>query len=229
MLAGAPRRRRVRPRLSDEAATHVRELIVSGQLHTGDFIRPEAVAEELEISATPAREGLLLLQAEGFLEVEPRRGFRVTALSTKDVSDMFEAQALLAGELGARAAQNVTDAQLAELESLQDRLEAAAKDEDLDRVEELNFEFHRAVYFLADAPKIAWLLRSTLRYAPRRFYATIGGWPEATLHDHREIMTALRSGDVLAAREALSGHIRSAGRLLVEHLEAQERGDRSAD
>jgi len=49
------RRTRRRPRLSDEAAVHVRELIISGQLSAGEFIRPETVAHELDVSATPAR------------------------------------------------------------------------------------------------------------------------------------------------------------------------------
>ncbi len=81
------RRKRRRPRLSDEAAAHVRELIISGQLTAGEFVRPETVAHELDISATPAREGLLALQSEGFLRVEPRRGFLVSPLSAQDIRD----------------------------------------------------------------------------------------------------------------------------------------------
>jgi hypothetical protein len=57
------RRKHRRPRFSDEAAART-ELIISGQLSAGEFIRPETVAQELEISVTPAREGLLALQSE---------------------------------------------------------------------------------------------------------------------------------------------------------------------
>ena len=69
------RRKRRRPRLSDGAAAHGRERITPGQLTAGEFIRRETVAQELDISATPARKGLLALQSEGLLKVEPRRGF----------------------------------------------------------------------------------------------------------------------------------------------------------
>lgn len=215
------RRRRRRPRLSDEAANHVRELIVAGHLKAGQFIRPEVVAEELGISATPAREGLLLLQSEGFLHVEPRRGFVVSPLSPKDIIDTFEAQALLAGELAARAAQLATPAEVAGLVEIQKELEDAAQRDDITTVEELNFEFHRALYRLAASPKILWLLRATLRYAPRRFYPTIGGWPESTVHDHADIIVALRSADAEAARAAMLAHIRVAGDLLAKHLQEE--------
>lgn len=212
------RARRRRPRLSDAVAVHVRELIISGRLKAGEYIRPEVVADELGMSATPAREGLLQLQTEGFLKVEPRRGFVVSPLSPKDISDTFEAQALLAGELCARAAGLVTSADVKALHELQARLDQAAERGDFAAVEELNFEFHRAVYHLSDAPKIHWLLASTLSYAPRRFYPTIEGWPASSSHDHHAILKALRTSDAEAARQAMADHIRRAGELLTQHL-----------
>jgi len=212
------RGRRRRPRLSDDAAAHIRELIISGQLKGGEFIRPEAVAEEIGISATPAREGLLQLQTEGFVKIEPRRGFVVAPLSPKDISDTFEAQALLAGELSARTAGLVTSADVKALQGIQTELEQAAERGDLAEVEELNFEFHRVIYRIADAPKIRWLLAATLSYAPREFFPTIGGWSAASSHDHRAILTALRASDSEAARQAMTDHIRRAGTLLAHHL-----------
>src|SRR6201997_233606 len=95
---GFPRRQ-----LSDEVASYVRELIMSGRLRSGEFIRQERIAEELQLSATPVREGLLSLKGEGFVELKPRRGFVVAPLSASDVRDLFTAQALLAGELVSRA------------------------------------------------------------------------------------------------------------------------------
>lgn len=209
-----------RPRLSDEVAGHVREQIIAGALTAGTFIRPERVAEELDVSATPAREGLLTLQSEGFLKVVPRRGFLVLPLSTKDIRDTFDAQALLGGELAARAAATATPGLVADLAALQEKLRYAAEQGDLTGVERLNFEFHRAIYRHADAPKLSWLLGATLGYAPRRLWASIEGWPSLTLHDHEEVLDALRRNDPDAARAAMARHIVEAGHALIEHLES---------
>ncbi|CAJ1586640.1 GntR family transcriptional regulator [[Mycobacterium] wendilense] len=207
-------------RLSDLAAAHVRELIVAGQLRAGEFIRPETVAEELGISATPAREGLLLLQTEGFLTIEPRRGFSVTALSSEDIRDIYDAQALLGGELTARAARIITPEVVNELEAIQTDLERAAAEEDYEAVERLNHQFHATIYRLAGSRKIRWLIKTTLPYAPRKFFAAVEGWPEASAQDHRAIIEHLRAGDQEAAREAMARHIRNAGALLADHLAA---------
>jgi DNA-binding GntR family transcriptional regulator len=208
-----------RARLSDEVASYVRELIISGQLRSGEFIRPESVAEALDISATPAREGLLALQGEGFLQTEPRRGFVVAPLTGKDVSDLFVAQALLAGELAARAARAASPDDLAELEGIQAALEEAARSDALETLEQLNFAFHRTINKLANAPKMAWLLGIALRYTPGRFYATISGWPAATIEDHRGILDALLAKDAEAARDHMAAHFVHAGGLLAHHFD----------
>lgn len=213
----AGRRRRRRPRLSDEVAEYVRELIVSGQLKPGEFIRPEVVAEEVGVSATPSREGLLSLQSEGLLRVEPRRGFVVAPLSGSDIEDVFTGQALLGGELAARATTRLADEDIDALESIQADLESAAQRGEGDEVERLNHEFHRAIYRAADSPKLAWMLSSSLSYAPRRFFASVAGWPQASADDHRAIIASLRRRDADAARAAMAEHIRNAGQLLAAH------------
>jgi DNA-binding GntR family transcriptional regulator len=210
---------RQRLQLGAEAASYVRDLIVSGQLQGGDFIRPESVAKDLGISATPVREGLLALNSQGFVRLEPRRGFVVIPLTGADIRDLFAGQALLAGELAARAVKRRTPTSLADLEQIHFELEVAAERGAHDELEELNFRFHRAVNRLADAPKIAWLLGVALRYAPVRFYSTIDGWPAATVHDHRALLDAFQRGASKTARSAMTDHIVHAGELLAIHIE----------
>lgn len=227
---GPRRHSRRRPQLGAEAASYVRDLIVSGQLQGGDFIRPESVAQELQFSATPVREGLLALHAQGFVRLEPRRGFVVIPLTGDDIRDLFAAQALLAGELAARAVKRSDAAAISGLEALHTELEDAAERGANDELEELNFRFHRAVNLLADAPKIAWLLGMAVCYVPVRFYSSIDGWPAASVHDHRAVLDAFRRGASKTARTAMSEHIVHAGELLAVHIEsgAAQRDQRSA-
>jgi len=217
---GAPRRQ-----LSDEVASHVRELIMSGVLRSGDFIRQERIAEELDLSATPVREGLLSLKGDGFVVLKPRRGFVVAPLNGSDVRDLFTAQALLAGELVFRAAQHVTKDELAELQRLHKELRKAANAGDGDLVEELNHSFHRGINLCAASPRLAWMLSIGSKFAPRRFFATIPGWSKASAQDHAAILAALVERDGAAARAAMTKHMENAGELLAEHFEAAQAPD----
>jgi DNA-binding GntR family transcriptional regulator len=226
--AGGPRKySRHRPQLGAEAASYIRDLIVSGKLHGGDFIRAEAVAQDLGISATPVREALLELRTQGLVRLEPRRGYVVVALTGDDIRDVFTGQGLLAGELAARAVKHSDADAVARLEQLHADLEAAAERADHDDLEELNFRFHRTVNLLAGSPKLAWLLGISLSYVPARFHPAIDGWPAATVQDHREVLEAFRQGSSRAARAAMTRHIEHAGELLAVHVE-NEAARRSA-
>lgn len=211
-----------RRQLSDEVAGYVRELIMSGHLPSGDFIRQERIAEELGLSATPVREGLLSLKGEGFVQLKPRRGFVVAPLSASDVRDLFTAQALLAGELVARATARMEAIDLRQLNDLHKALRKAAAAGDGDQVESLNHDFHRRINLVADAPRLAWMLSISTKFAPRRFFATIPGWSKASAQDHAAIIKAITERDADAARAAMTRHMENAGELLAANFESAQ-------
>lgn len=218
----APLRRRIERRpLSEEVAAHVRSLIMSGTLAAGQFVRLDRIAEELDVSSTPVREGLQALRGEGFLTFEPRRGFMVAPLTPDDAEDLFLVQADIAGELAARAAATATPEWIAELRAVQEALGAAIASGRPDDVVEYNRQFHRLINLRARAPKLAWMLSVAVRYVPEPFFLMIEGWSEASLHDHDKVLDALDAGDADKAREAMREHILHAGRLLADHLRAR--------
>ncbi len=71
-----PSGRDTRRQLPEEVASYVRELILSGQVKTGQFLRLEPIAEALGVSNTPVREGLLSLRAEGLIALGATPWFR---------------------------------------------------------------------------------------------------------------------------------------------------------
>lgn len=167
--------RRKRPQLAEEAADYLRAMIIYGHLRSGEFIRLDAVAREFGSSVTPIREALLTLRLEGFVELEPRRGFVVSPFSADDIKDVFGLQAHIAGELAARAATRMTAPTLALLETIQDGLEALHDESQASEADELNTQFHRAVNLAAGSPKLASFLRTAVRYVPTHFYNNVVG------------------------------------------------------
>lgn len=216
------RRRGVdKQQLSEHVAAYVREGIMAGQFPAGEFIRTEHLAAELGVSQTPVREALMILRSEGSVRWQPRRGYRVVALSARDVRDLFDVQAYIAGELAARAATRLGDDELDHLATLQHRIVEAERAGDAQLVDGLNHEFHRTINKASESSRMASLLNLTVSYVPLRFFGRIEGWPAASAHDHMAVLAALRSRDAAAARAAMSEHIHHVGELLVEHLATQ--------
>ena len=211
-----------RHQLSEMVASHVREAIMIGELSAPDYVRTEHLAAELGISATPVREALMILHSEGAVRWEPRRGFRVLPITARDVTDLFDVQAYIAGELAARAARALEDAEIEHLQEVQSRLEAAARARDAEQVDRLNHEIHRTINRSSGSSRMTSLLSLTVHYVPLGFFGSIEGWAEASAHDHSAVFDALRTRDPDAARTAMAAHIRNIGRLLIDHLTTRD-------
>lgn len=218
-MNAAPRRRL---QLSDEVASYLRQAIIAGELKPGASIRVETLAETLDVSATPVREALQALRVEGFIDLAPRRGFAVARLVAKDIRDIFEAHALIAGELAARAAELATDEQVQELKNLHDRLMKAAQVDDHEALELRNHEFHSLIYRMADSERLRWALGIFVKFVPRAFYAQIEGWPETTASDHSEVIDAVSARDAVGARRSMEQHIRKSGEQLAQYFERRQ-------
>lgn len=207
--------------LSERVAARVREAIMVGDLTPNEFVRTEKLAAELGVSQTPVREALMALSSEGSVKWEPRRGFRVVPVTAQDIRDLFDVQAYVAGELAARAAGNLTDAELAGIDEFQRQLVAANNAGDPREVDRLNHQVHRRINLAARSVRLANLLRSTVQHVPLSSYGAIEGWDHASVHDHVPILDALHKRDADAARVAMTQHIKNVGEMLVVHLQRE--------
>lgn len=193
-------------------------MIMTGRLKAGEQLRTERLAEELGVSPTPVREGLQALRSQGFLTLEPRKGFRVLELRRSDIDDLFTAQAYLAAELARRATSRLSDQQVLELSGIHEELSAAAEADDGNAVQELNREFHRTINRASDSPKLKLLLSIALFYVPRNFFRANHVYPSAG--GREEILAAIRDRDAGRAASAMHRYIEHYGELLGDVLDA---------
>ena len=205
--------------LPDRVARHLRDLILSGAVRPGEFLRIDRLAERFEVSPTPVREALQSLRAEDMVRLAPRRGYVVAPLSRADIVDLFAVQAHLTGELAARAAARLGAADVAGLRDLAQRVDDELAGSDPDALVDAEHAFHAAVNRAADSRKIAWLVGRAAHYLPPRFYATHPEWAAATPGAHAALLDALGAGDPDAAREAMDRHVADGRDLLLAHLD----------
>lgn len=195
--------------LHDEVAARLRERIFAGELTPGSFLDEVKLAEQLEISRTPLREALKVLTAEGLVRHEPRRGCFVAEVTEQDLDEIFPVIALLEGRCAFEAAQNATDADLAVLEDLHDKLARHAKAKRINAYYETNYAIHEAIIALAgnrwlagvigDLRKILKLARQQQLHAPGRL--------EQSLSEHLAVFAALKARDPEGAEAAMRTHL----------------------
>jgi DNA-binding GntR family transcriptional regulator len=198
-----PRSRRPlrRAQLSDEVAGHLRAAIMSGTLRPGTFIRLDETAAELGVSVTPVREALLKLRGEGMVQLEPHRGHVVLPLTRQDIEDIFWLQETIAKELAAAATDQITEAEIDELDRINDALAAAVESSNAETIAGIEFAFHRVFNQASRRIKLAWFLLNAVRYMPVLVYAADPQWGAAAVENHRKLVAALRRRDAAAVIE----------------------------
>ena len=205
-----------RAQLSDEVAGHLRAAIMSGSLRPGTFVRLDETAAELGVSVTPVREALLKLRGEGMVQLEPHRGHVVLPLTPQDIDDIFWLQATIAREFAVAATDHITEAQIDELERINNALAAAIGTSDPETVSGIEFAFHRVFNQASGRIKLAWFLLSAARYMPVLMYAADQQWGVAAVENHGRIIAALRRRDTSAVIERTVWQFTDAARRLIE-------------
>jgi DNA-binding GntR family transcriptional regulator len=214
---------------ADEIGAALERSILFGELPPGTMLRQEQLAEQYGVSRTPIREALRRLDALGLVVFRPNRGVLVRAPSRDELRQSIVARAALEGAAAELAATRISAEQLERLEraderyvELSHRLQAPGIDEALRQ--DVTFEwlrvndtFHDIVLEAAGMPllrRMAHSVRRALRTPPLLLSQDVQRLHAENLRQHRALLEALRAGSPRAARELMTDHILTTGRLI---------------
>ena len=211
--------------LHDGVATRLRDLVFERQIAPGSYIDELALAAQWQISRTPLREALKVLAAEGLIELVPRRGCRVVALTDADAEQLFPLMAMLEVRCALEATQCATADDLAQLRRLHDGLERHAGGRDVNGYYRVNHEFNSLVQALAAN---RWLDRATgdLRRFMRLWRGRqlkLPGRIKASINEHRVLLDAMLQRDAPRAERAMHDQLMAelAAPKALQRVEAQ--------
>ncbi len=195
--------------LTDWAYEIIKDEILKLRIEPGRQLRVEELAERLGISRTPIREALLKLERDGLLQVIPRVGYFVTAMSGDDLRDLFEVRELLEARAVKQATGHLTARDLGCLEQLLDESARAVAEENLSRYLEIDIEFHDLLLQRAENRRLITIMESVrdLTFRERVFSLRSPKNVQATLREHRAILDALRNKDAEAAGRLMERHL----------------------
>ena len=189
---------------------HLGGAIIAGRYPPGSSIPPEpTLCEELGVSRGPIREALRSLEAEGLVEITPRRGAVVISLSKRDFLEAYQVREALEA-LGVRlAVPRLTETELARLEEYIERMAEHAAAGDVDAFFETNAAFHAALVEASDNRMLIDVYRRLMaQMGPyRRPSARLRGNVEQSIAEHHAIAAAARDRDPERAVAMLIRHI----------------------
>lgn len=207
--------------ITTQAMEQIRQLIFDGELAAGSDHLESELAERLGMSRTPVREATLMLAQQGLLEVRPRKGVRISALSLKDMEEIYsiltELESLSAEE-AARAGYG--DGDLSELGTAIEAMDEALQREDREAWADADDAFHAELVKLGGNKRIQSIVNMMSNQVRRARAMTLfmRPLPLKSNEDHRAVYDAIRGGDAKSARDRHRAHRQHAREILIDLL-----------
>jgi DNA-binding GntR family transcriptional regulator len=219
MLPGRPQT------LTDLVHTWLRDAIVNGVLAPGQRVTEASVAEQLGVSKTPVREGLLRLREIGLLEDDGRRGYRIVRATRSAIDQAYEIRELLepftARVAAERADARAVDAITAAARRTRDAVTTGETDEWVHK--DADQAFHEEIARVCGNVRIM----KAITDAGAVVRATVPGVEDASelllrsADEHFVVVDAIAAHKPGAAATAMKQHLTRVRAALVEYFDAR--------
>ena len=203
----------------------LRRRIVSMELKPGAALDELALSAEFGLSRPPVRELLRQMAAEGYLELEPNRAARVSAMSYDSLRSFFQAAPLIYAATTQLAAERATEQDIANLRDIQARFKAAIVSNDIDGRVHYNDRFHLEIGKIAGNAYLMPSLRRILLDHARLGKIFYRPSPpddmkrdmSTAVHQHDLSIDAIARRDAPAATELVRAHMDLSRRRMAEY------------
>lgn len=196
----------IRSNIHDVAADRIRQMILSGELKSGDWVRMDELAKTLGVSTMPVREALRKLQAEGLVTFHPRRGAMVSQVSADDYEEIYAIRAQLETLACQWAAEDFSRIPIDRLKKLLTQVESAERNRDVPRRLQLVREFFFTIFEASQKEHLLRLLSSLwdLSQQYRRYFSSVTEVIPQRIEHYRQIYHAVETRDADALIRTLT-------------------------
>ncbi len=199
--------------LVDQIVQGLEKEILEGTLKPGERIIEAAICKRLGISRSPVREAFRILESEGFVAREPRKGISVARITPQEAEDIYLIRANLESMATYLAVKRQNPEVLKGLKKLHDQMNEVASEGNVRAYINLNLKFHDILISACENERLIQLIKTFGKQAMRyRLEASsMPGWMNSSLKIHEGIIRSFESGDAEEAerlrKNAILSHI----------------------
>jgi DNA-binding GntR family transcriptional regulator len=214
--------------LAEAICIRVRAEILSGARKPQARIRLEELRSEFGVSWSPLREAVSRLVAEGLIQVDESRGYRVAPVSRAEMADALEMRKRLESMALRASIEKGDDAWEADVLAAHHRLskleakraERGAQSEDFHEWERWHRTYHEALWRACGSPILTQYCRqiSALFARYRKLFLATNPFDARVGVEHKEIVEAVLARDADRACALLEEHIERTGRNILASI-----------
>ena len=188
--------------------SRMQEDILDGKLMRGSHLTEESVCKRYNVSRTPVREALSLLEADGLVKSEKNRGAFVVGFDKNTIDDILSMKEYSERLAVILSIDRITKEELSDLDELFEFMEFYTMKDDVSRMININQAFHKIIYHSTHDLILERMLNLYELYITRLMPDdyTRPGYLKDVLSEHRAIYEAIKMGSKEAAIKAIADH-----------------------
>ncbi|MCK5351495.1 GntR family transcriptional regulator [bacterium] len=213
--------------LVESIVEDLQDKIIMGQLKPGQRMVEAELCEKMGISRSPLREAFRVLESQGFLAHEPRKGMHVSRVSLAELENIYAIRANLESLATKLAVQNGDPQALEELKKLHHEMIRRAEEGDTGAYHQLNLKFHGILTKASRNQRLTELIDTFVKQTNRYrvvVFATPGKL-QASIQNHEELIRSFEKGDAQEAERMRKEAILNNIAVLREHFREEEPED----
>ncbi|MEA4848247.1 MAG: GntR family transcriptional regulator [Clostridiaceae bacterium] len=201
--------------IAQQVFINIQEDIIKGNIKDGEIITERSLEQRYQVSRTPIKEALKLLESEGWVEITPRYETRVTCFGTAEISETLPIRIAMEGLAVKLCIQNMNEAKkndfidlLTKLDGLRCKIEESDPD-CLAAYNKLDNKFHTMICRYSDN-RILINFNTKLSSMFKRIYRNIMLDSMRIKTGSEEVMAIIRyilENDAMMAEAAMTLHI----------------------
>jgi len=199
--------------LRQQVYQSIKQIILKGDLASGERVVETKLAQQLKVSRTPIREAIGQLKQEQLIVSKDNGGFKVATLTVRDAIQLYDCRIALEQLAVEGACEHITPKQLKQLEKLvlqaEKLIELQSDKSDSLKLLEIDYKFH---HLIAESSGNQWLLTLLEQVFDKMALLRV----QTTKHnpnvleirlEHREVYQAIALKNIDLAQSTIEEHL----------------------
>jgi DNA-binding GntR family transcriptional regulator len=199
----------------DETERELMEMIRSGNLPAGQWLKQQDLANILNTSITPVREALRRLEVSGLVVSVPFQGVRVSEIPPEHIREIYLVHALLQSEAARLYIPKISNREIKEASHLNDQMRDYVSKGDLNALKELNEKMHLLLCGESHFTFLSKMIRFLWMQNPKDKFQVAPDHAAISIKEHDHILEAFSNRQADLAAALVKEHFIRVGRVLV--------------
>lgn len=196
--------------LKEQVYDFLKQEIISGKIKPGERLIEEKISKDLNVSRSPIREAVRMLEKDGLLNVHVSRGVTVITPDIEDYIHLYEVRASVESLAAYYSAIRRTETELQKMKETIIKMEEAIDAGSITKLLKSNQSFHEHVLHSSHNPilvKMTLQLRGINNFYRKAIIESSPFYAKRSLDDHKRIYEIISKQNADLASKAMREHI----------------------